>query len=144
MLDLFNKFSPSEVIIFIILLAIAFKEVFTFFEWLSEKGTKVFKNKYQKPYEDENTIKNLEQNVEWLKKNIKILINSDKDAIKAFITRQHHYFCYQLKEIDDQSLDCIEKRYTHYKEEKGNSYIDSLMEELRALPRSVAKTMGKK
>lgn len=60
MLDLFNKFSPSEVIIFIILLAIAFKEVFTFFEWLSEKGTKVFKNKYQKPYEDENTIKNLE------------------------------------------------------------------------------------
>lgn len=144
MLDLFNKFSPSEVIIFIILLAIAFKEVFTFFEWLSEKGTKVFKSKYQKPYEDENTIKNLEQNVEWLKKNIKILINSDKDAIKAFITRQHHYFCYQLKEIDDQSLDCIEKRYTHYKEEKGNSYIDSLMEELRALPRSVAKTMGKK
>lgn len=144
MLDLFNKFSSSEVVIFIILLAIAFKEIFTFFEWLFEKGIKVFKNKYQKPYEDENTIKNLEQNVEWLKKNIKILINSDKDAIKAFITRQHHYFCYQLKEIDDQSLDCIEKRYTHYKEEKGNSYIDSLMEELRALPRSVAKTMGKK
>ena len=46
-------------------------------------------------------------------------MNSDKDAIKAFITREHHYFCYQKKWIDDYSLDCIEKRYEHYKEEEA-------------------------
>ena len=26
---------------------------------------------------------------------IDMLIDSDKDAIKAYITREHHFFCYQ-------------------------------------------------
>ena len=65
-----------------------------------------------------------------------MLIESDRDDIKSFITREHHRFCYQVGWIDDFSLDCIEKRYKHYKNEGGNTFIDGFMEELRALPKS--------
>ena len=47
---------------------------------------------------------------------IHLLIASDKDAIKAFITREHHYFVYQKGWIDDYSLDCVEQRYQHYED----------------------------
>ena len=143
MLDLITRFSLSQCLIFIILLGLAFKELYSFLEWLNEKGIKIFKNKYQNPKDKEQTINNLEKNVEQLTKKVNILLDSDRDDIKAFITRQHHYFCYQLKQIDDQSLDCIEKRYSHYKDQGGNSYIDTLMHDLRSLPRSLPKNMRK-
>lgn len=65
---------------------------------------------------------------------LNILVSSERDDIKAFITKEHHFFCYKQKWIDNYSLDSIEKRYRHYKDMGGNSYIDSLLEELRALP----------
>ena len=37
--------------------------------------------------------------------------------------------------IDDFSLDCLERRYQHYADEGGNSFIEGFMEELRALPK---------
>ena len=70
-----------------------------------------------------------------LSSKINCLILSDRDDIKSYITRQHHYFCYTKKYIDDYSLDCLEKRYEHYVAENGNSYVEDLMEELRALPK---------
>ena len=66
---------------------------------------------------------------------IDMLIDSDKDDIKSYITREHHYFCYQRGWIDDFSLDCIERRYQHYTDEGGNSFIEGFMTELRALPK---------
>ena len=36
--------------------------------------------------------------------------------------------------IDDYSLDCIERRYKHYIDEGGNSFIGQLMIEIRKLP----------
>ena len=66
---------------------------------------------------------------------IETLIESDKDDIKAYITKEHHYFVYQKGWIDDYSLDCIERRYDHYVAEGGNSFIKGLMEEIRNLPK---------
>ena len=77
---------------------------------------------------------NTDDHLKDLESKMNVLIESDKDAIKSFITREHHYFCYKLGGIDDFSLECIEKRYLHYKDEGGNSFIDSLMEDLRELP----------
>ena len=39
------------------------------------------------------------------------------------------------KEIDDYSLDCLEKMFKHYTDEYGNSFIEDLMKQLKALPR---------
>jgi hypothetical protein len=70
-----------------------------------------------------------------LEKKNDILIESDKDDIKAYITREYHYFVEEKKWIDKFSLDCIEKRYAHYVDEGGNSFILDLMNELRKLPK---------
>ena len=78
---------------------------------------------------------NTQKALEKMQKQIDLLIESDKDDIKAYITKEHHYFCYEKGWIDDYSLDCIEKRYGHYVEEKGNSFVKSLMIELRSLPK---------
>lgn len=66
---------------------------------------------------------------------ISVLLASDKDDIKSWITEKHHYFCYEKKVIDDYSLDCIEKRFKHYLDEGGNSYVATLMQEIRSLPK---------
>lgn len=138
-MQLLRQFSLTEIVVFIILLGSALKGFFSFLDWLSEKGVKIFKNKYQKPKEAEATMRQLIQDIKDLKKDVQLLMQSDRDSIKAFITKEHHYFCYQIEEIDDQSLDCIEKRYSHYKDQGGNSYIDTLMSELRSLPKSLPK-----
>lgn len=67
---------------------------------------------------------------------IDMLIDSDMDDIKSYITKEHHYFCYQKGWIDDFSLDCLERRYQHYEDEGGNSFVGRLMGELRDLPKS--------
>lgn len=66
---------------------------------------------------------------------VDMLIASDKDDIKAYITKEHHYFCYEKGYIDDYSLDCLERRYGHYKDEGGNSFAEDLMKDVRTLPK---------
>jgi hypothetical protein len=56
--------------------------------------------------------------------------NARSDLIDA-----HHQFCYQYKQIDDLSLQSLERRYLYYKTAGGDTFIDHLMEEVRALPR---------
>ena len=77
----------------------------------------------------------INEQIDKMSKAITILINSDKDDIKAWITEKHHYFCYELGYIDDYNFQCIEARYQHYKEEDGNTFIDSFMDDIRALPK---------
>lgn len=65
-----------------------------------------------------STLEKNQQNTDKILQNlatkIDMLIDSDKDDIKSFITEKHHYYCYKVGYIDDFSLDCIEKRFKHY------------------------------
>ena len=145
MQELLSTFSVAQIFLFIILLAAAFKKVADFIDWVQDKIKKRDKKTITQQEEQQKRIDRfdqLEKNVvemnEYMKdmgNKINILMDSDKDAIKAWITREHHYFCYQRKWIDDYSLDCLERRYSHYVEENGNSFISTLMDELRALPK---------
>jgi hypothetical protein len=156
MLQLLESYSISEIIIFFIVFCLAIKEAITFYDWTKTRLQQGY-NKNLKEKEDKDSIraelnavsdsfhkkeqemsegfKQINEQINDLSEKINLLINSDKDDIKAFITKEHHYFCYQKKWIDDYSLDCIEKRFEHYKQEKGNSFVESLMEELRSLPK---------
>lgn len=144
MLELLKNYSVDQILIFIILLALALKEFINWYDW--------FKNRFRKPIEEEKDKEEKEQEIierldkheeqillckdclNEITKSINILIESDKDDIKAWITEKHHYFCYELGYIDDYNLQCIEARYKHYKEEKGNTFIDGFMEDIRKLP----------
>ena len=141
MVDLLKVFSWEQIVLFTVLLALAIKGLISFIDWVKERNNKAFKVA-QKPIELQNTlqkhdeeIKDLHSSIDSLLQKIDLLIQSDKDDIKAFITREHHYFCYQKGWIDDYSLDCIEKRFDHYQDEGGNSFVETLMNELRSLPK---------
>lgn len=138
MKQLLTTFSISEILLFIVVLAIAVKKLIDFIDWSRQRARQAIKEKdypleLAKKHDDE--LNNIKQQLNLIQKNMSILIQSDKDDIKHSIVKDHHYFCYKLGSIDDFSLDVIERRYSHYKEQGGNSFIDDLMRELRALPR---------
>lgn len=149
---LLTNFSPSDIILFVILAAIAIKGIVDFFDWAHDRLKRKFDSDYneqnkqsdieKKFLEDEERIKQLELNqtktletLTKLNEKVDMLIDSDKDDIKSFLTREHHYYCYVQGWIDDYSLECCERRYSHYIKENGNSFIGGFMIELRALPK---------
>ena len=156
MVQLLSKYSLSEIIIVIILFALSLKTTISFFDWAKERIKKFTQkdNQYQelKQLIQEETKKkqekfNLMQEnmlsisniIKDLYDKINLLISSDRDDIKSFITREYNYFVLQKGEIDHYSLEAIEKRYAHYVEEGGNSFVGNMMIELRKLPRKIAQ-----
>ena len=146
MIDLLSKFTPSQIVVFVVLLCFAFKQIVDFIDWFKEKMSNRDKEMQDKQEEKEDLVervekleKKYENTTEVLNNisdNVVLLIESDKDAIKSYITNQHHILCYERKCVDDYTLDCIEKRFNHYIEENGNSFIEQLMNEIRALPKT--------
>ena len=151
--EFLQAYSTSEIIIFIVMFAVAFKSVVTFWDWGKDRLRKLF-NKQTEEQQFHDSVeqywknndaqiqaitdkqKQTDENVQKITDSVRLLIESDKDDIKAWIVEQHHYFCYEVKCIDNYSLDCLEKRYDIYKQEGGNSFVEDLMREIRALPRA--------
>ena len=143
MIQLFTNYSSREIILFIIVLAIGIKNLIQFVDW-AKKRTKQAVQENNIPAQLACTTQRHEEELGDIRKQlvsieqaVNLLISSDKDDIKQSLTKDHHYFCYKLKSIDDYSLDCMEKRYSHYKDEGGNSFVKILMQEVRALPRKI-------
>jgi hypothetical protein len=146
LIELFSSFSFYQIILFIILLAIVIKELVEFIDWVKSRNDKEYEERKMEnelAHSNEERLDKLETNMTKMSENINhitdkvdLLVKSDRDDIKAFITKEHHYFCYDKGWIDDYSLDCLEHRFQHYQEEEGNSFIEGLMTELRALPKT--------
>ena len=141
LIQLLKQFDITTFLTFIIVLALAAKGVIIFFDWVKERLMKMFNKQTKKQrqieqlQQQENSIKELKNNMESIQSKMNLLIESDKDDIKAWITEKHHFYCYQQKYIDDYTLDCLEKRFTRYEAEGGNSFVHNLMDDLRDLPR---------
>lgn len=147
MVQLFTNYSLSEIVLFIIILAIGIKKLIQFIDWYKKRTSQAV-HQAEKPVELEQTIDKHEQQLSEIKQQlseikqaINLLIESDKDDIKQSITKEHHYFCYQVGSIDDYSLDCLERRYSHYTDEGGNSFVKTLMEQIRMLPKKNVEKM---
>lgn len=156
MLELLTAYSLTEILIFIVMLAVAVKGVVTYGAWLKGwlkekfggKTEEEIQEEIQEEFDEEarNSIlqgrlllgeqkmRDHEEKIDKLTKMIELLLTSDRDNIKAYIVEKHHYFCYNKKWIDDYSMDCIEKKYETYQKENGNSYVSDLVKDLRALP----------
>lgn len=154
--ELLTKYTLTEIILFIFVFATSLKGFFTLWDYFYDKIKRHFKEETEEEQGKIDITKQLTdisaqiENInvqhtldrqELIKKidetnaTISVLLASDKDDIKSWITEKHHYFCYECKCIDYQSLDCIEKRYRHYVDEGGNSFVADLMKEIRALPK---------
>ena len=152
MKELLETFTVEQIIIFLALLGFSIKEVVSFFDWASAHiNQKVKKENVHDELKNEiktlnndlkaglkeiyQTVDENKKTQEKMQKTISLLVESDKDDIKSWITERHHYFCYEKGYIDDYNLDCMEKRFKHYIDEHGNSFVEELMEEVRHLPR---------
>lgn len=156
MKDLLANYSISEIIVFIVLLALAVKELITLIDWIKDRMKKWFDKGYKareeheeiredieelnssyskKEKTDNTTFNRINEKFEKIDRLIDMLVESDKENIKAYITEKHHFFVYEKKWIDDYSLECLEKRFAIYEREHGNSFVEGLMNEIRALPK---------
>lgn len=145
MQELLAQYSVSEIILFIFLLAMALKKFVQLVDWYKNRARKAIKEK-DRPEElaaiakvHDEQLNSIKEELSSLKSEIQLLLDSDRDDIKQSLTKDHHYFCYKLGSIDDYSLDCMEKRFSHYQDEGGNSFIQTLMQDVRALPRKLEK-----
>ena len=149
-IELLSSYSLDTIVIFIVVLSFAIKGIIDFIDWAKKRINSKIGHAQEELMEQQHIKENIEnlfkmqlqqkEAIDSLTKSVDLLLQSDKDDIKAWITEQHHYFCYELKYIDDFSLDCIERRYTHYRHEGGNSFVDSLMVDLRSL-KKVSSTL---
>ena len=161
MLELLESYSLTDILIFIVLICMAAKQTIDFIDWAKKRFRKGYEKEAELKNSNENIqaqidqmnetfsikekrfeekkkeifdqFKALESQIKSLIDSINLLISSDRDDIKAYITEKHHFFCYTQKWIDDYSLDCIEKRYKHYEDEGGNSFVADLMKDIRRL-----------
>ena len=156
MIELLQTYSIAELLAILVTVALAIKKLIEFctdaVEWLRKKfGGEVKKEldasqrekeideKFEQVQatmqEQTDALNDVAATVASLQSQLTLLLDSDKDDIKAFITKDHHYFCYQKGWIDDYSMDCLERRYQHYVDERGNSFVADLMKDLCALKR---------
>lgn len=141
--SILNNFSLTDVVVVFVGGTLLIKEFVSIYDWAKSKFNAKYKDELtleQRMTKIEESLRKIEERdqskeIEALKQNIDLLIKSDKDDIKAFITKEYHYFVEQKGWIDKFSLDCIEKRYEIYKDEGGNSFIAELMAEIESLPK---------
>ena len=158
-MNLLTSFTITQIITFIITFALAVKGGWDLVDYFRGKYNKKFNSDYSKKKKEEelekhyldckkqhdetmiqydnlnNKLDNIAESVNDLSKRVDTLTESDMHDIKQSIVKDYHYFTEKQGWIDDFSLNVIELRFADYKEEGGNSFVENLVKELRALPK---------
>lgn len=136
MSDLLTTFDLKTILLVVVFLAIAAREGMELYHYFHQK----IYGKYQKEDNAKDTINDMQatlqivlDRVKQISEKIDLLQESDRDSIKSWIVMLYHKYKDDDTELDSMQMDLLERRYKHYKEEGGNSYIDELMEELRSI-----------
>lgn len=147
----FEQYSLVEIFVFVIAILAGTKILSNLFEWFYNKMNVYFFKKTEEEKEINglkeeyvniiNELKEIDKKLFFLKDQTKILTDRLQENSKSYIIDKHHYFCYQIKAIDDFSLQSLELRYMYYKSSGGDSYIDGLMQEIRELPKIDIKSI---
>ena len=132
MLELFTTYSVGQIIIFIIILLLAIKEFFSLIDFFNSRAKSLF-DREKKKQENDVSLQELVKKMDEISACLNLLTESENDDIRGWIVEKYRY-CQSLDvPIDSFTMDTIEKRYQHYKDEGGNSYITHIMEELRSM-----------
>ena len=115
MTELLKDYTFGEIISFVVTFAIATKGFVTFLGLGRLTALKKVINKQSQKEKDKEAVEEkiernaqqiadvakkqeeTKQDINTLTQNINLLIQSDKDSIKAYITKEHHYYCYKQK-----------------------------------------------
>ena len=126
MIELLGAYSIKDIIVFIFMIGVAIKEARQLWIYYKKVRDESYENDHKDETQDEYIKKN-QQTIEKLSKSMALLIESDKDGIKAWIVSKYHQFKEHPEQLDDIEWDLLNKRFNHYKEQGGNSYIEDLM-----------------
>ena len=96
----------------------------------STTGDKVLEKKIEKY---ESALTDVKKSVSAVNDKTDLLIASDKEGIKSDITTDY-YIAIDQGFIELHKMQMLEARYEKYLQENGNTFIKSLMDELRKLP----------
>lgn len=136
MSELLETFDITTIILVLFMTAFAIREVLELYHYFYDK----IYGRYKKQDNEKDTIDNLSatlasvlQQVKDIDKKISLLQESNKDSIKSWIVALYHKYKENPKEFGAMQMDLLERRYGHYKDQGGNSYIDQLMEDLRTI-----------
>ena len=149
--ELFSQFSIESIILLVIALGVALKFIIDLTSFFYNKLKSHFNKQTDKEskqnqilklqQETKESINNLSIQLENISKRVDELEGQDaliverlQENTRSYIIDKHHEFCLQIRAIDDYNLSSLERRYLYYKARGGNSYIDGLMDEIRALP----------
>lgn len=161
MLELLAAFSTKQILVYAIMLAFALKGLVDFTSWGKEQYLKKFNKDYnaliekqtlkdyckssderfteiiQKHDELVTTIEDMtdkvDQKVASIEEQLTHLASYSRNDIKAWIVETHHK-CMKEQCIDDFTKDLVERRFVDYVQLNGNSYVKTLVEEIRKLP----------
>lgn len=136
MVELLSTYNGTQIILLLFIVAIATKEAIDLIEYFKKKIKRrvVGAVSEEKSLEDLNkSILELQIMLQKTNDKVDILMASDKDDIKSWLVHEWRHFQSAPNELDEFAMDCLEKRYSHYKEEGGNTYIDTIMDDLRTI-----------
>lgn len=136
MVQFFQHYTLEATIIFLFMLGTALKQGYELVQYFRNKTF----SHVDKVREQEETlgqvIKNMQQQQKQLQSitdKIDELLASDKDSIKSWIVMLYKQYKKDPSGLDSIQMDLLERRFSHYKKQGGNSYIDNLMQELREI-----------
>lgn len=121
MVELLTTFTIPQIILCLVVVLLAVQEGIKLIDFLYDKFRTVVLHK-----ETVNKI-----NIDSLAATVDLLVASDRDDIRSWIIEKYHYYKKYPEELDDYMMDCILKRYSHYKREGGNSYIDEVIDKIK-------------
>lgn len=143
---LLSTFGVGQIILFAFMLAIAAKEVIELFSFFRDKFQHRYKQKKTQDEEKEDFkqiqhgLSQLTATVNKISGKIDLLQASDKDAIKSWVVTLYRKYKSDPTELDSMEMDLLERRFGHYTQEGGNSYVSELMEELRNIYKKKEET----
>ena len=136
MVQFFQQYTIEATIIFLFMLGTALKQGYELVQYFRNKTF----NHIDKIREQEETLRQVIKNMQQQKKQLQSitdkideLLVSDKDSIKSWIVMLYKQYKKDPSGLDSMQMDLLERRFSHYKKEGGNSYIDNLMQELREI-----------
>lgn len=127
----------EQILLFVLLLAAGYKWLVDYRKWNKKEMEERHLMSPEKAKKEREEMKQaIDKNVERLdemQQMFSLIIDSDRQAIKAWIISVHHEHCVERKYIDDYTMDAVEQRYAIYQKENGNSFVHQLVDELREL-----------
>lgn len=152
MTALLTTHSIEELILYVILVLFAIKVMMELFSYFFNKARLYFGVANEKELwrqEIRDTLNGISEEIDILKEQnnqthqhqkeidmtIALVQERLQESTRSYLIDTHHEFCYKTGAIDYLTLQSMERRYLYYKTAGGDSFIDGLMEDVRALPR---------